>query len=126
MGIFRYLTFRYNKETRRYIHWLVFKGAKQSPKPLPRAAHFHVNLLYKYRTGPGVRGLMLRYFREVEEKGVRAIYGQMVVTDQKRTHFFKKYGFEILDRRRITKFDRHQEEKVYLATIYKIFDGSKP
>ena len=42
--------------------------------------------------------------------------------DDRRTHFFERYGFQILDKKRITKFDRHQDETVYVATLYKVFD----
>lgn len=122
LGLYRYLTFRYNRETRRYLYWLVFKGVRQTPKALPRSAHYHINLLQKYRTGPDVRGLMFRFWKEAQDRGARAVYGQMVITDDKRTHFFRRYGFDVLDKKRITKFDRYQGEKVYLATLYKVFD----
>lgn len=121
-ALFRYLTFQYNKESRRYLYWVVFRSAAQTPKAPPRAAHYHINLRPKYRTGPDVRGLMFRFWREAKERGARAIYGQMQITDDRRTHFFERYGFQILDKKRITKFDRHQDETVYVATLYKVFD----
>jgi hypothetical protein len=121
-GLFRYLAFQYNKESRRFLYWVVFRSAAQTPKVPRRAAHYHINLLQKYRTGPDVRGLMFRFFRESKERGARAIYGQIQITDDRRNHFFERYGFHILDKKRITKFDRHQDEPVYVATLCRVFD----
>ena len=79
-ALFRYLTFQYNKESRRFLYWVVFRSAAQTPKAPPRAAHYHINLRPQYRTGPDVRGLMFRFWREAKERGARAIYGQMQIT----------------------------------------------
>ena len=36
-AVFRYLTGRYKKQSRRFLYWVVFRSAKQTPKPVPRA-----------------------------------------------------------------------------------------
>ena len=65
---------------------------------------------------------MFRFWKEAKERGAPAIYGQIQITDDRRTHFFERYGFKILDKKRITKFDRHQDEPIYVATLYKVLD----
>ena len=44
----------------------------------------------------------------------------MVTFDERRTlHLFERYGFRVLNRSRISKFERFTSESVYLSTIIK-------
>jgi len=122
-ALWRYLTGQYNKQSRRFLYWVVFRASKETPKPVAGAAHFHFNLLPAYRNGRAGRGLLFTFVDKAEERGARAIYGQIQIQDEKRTHFFKRYGFELIDKKRITKFDSHHDDPVYVATLCKFFDA---
>jgi L-amino acid N-acyltransferase YncA len=117
--LFRYLTFHYNKASRRFLYWVVFKSIKETPPAPKNSAHFHVNLLPAYRQGRGGRGLVFGFFKKAEAEGVKRIYGQIQTRDDRRTDFFKRYGFRELARRRITKFERYHSEPVYVSTLFR-------
>jgi hypothetical protein len=115
----RYLTGRYNKASRRFLYWVVFKSIKETPPAPKKSAHFHVNLLPAYRQGRGGRGLVFGFFKKAEAEGIKRIYGQIQTRDDRRTDFFKRYGFSELARRRITKFERYHPEPVYVSTLFR-------
>lgn len=121
-AVFRYLTGRYDKQSRRFLYWVVFKASKQTPKPVSRAAHFHFNLLPSYRIGRAGRDLVFTYMDNVKAMGMRAVYGQIQIQDDRRTRFFERYGYVLIDKKQITKFARHHEKPVYVATLCKFFD----
>lgn len=121
-ALFRYLTGRYDKQSRRFLYWVVFRSAGQTPMAIPRAAHLHFNLLPQYRTGQAGRALFFTYVDKVKAHGSPAVYFQMQVQDDKRTRFFERYGFKLMDKKRITKFARHYGEPIYVATFLKVFD----
>lgn len=121
-ALFRYLTGRYDKQSRRFLYWVVFRSSGQTPKPVPKAAHFHFNLLPPYRTGRAGRRLLFTYVDNLKAQGIWAVYGQIQIQDAKRTRFFERYGFKLTDKKRITKFDRHYGESVYVATLLKVLD----
>lgn len=121
-ALFRYLTGRYDKQSRQFLYWVVFRSPGQTPKPVPKAAHFHFNLLPPYRTGRAGRGLVFTYVDNLRAQGIWAVYGQIQIQDEKRTRFFERYGFKLMDKKRITKFDRHYGKPVYVATLLKVID----
>ena len=58
---------------------------------------------------------------------VRGVFGQMQVRDDTRTpRMFERYGFKILERRRISKWDHLTSEPVYLATAFMDFTKYDP
>lgn len=115
--IFRYFTGRYGRESRRFIHWVVFRSIKETPPAPKECAHFHVNLLPAYRTGVAGRKLVFTFFKLTEERGVRRLYGQIQTRDDRRTSFWTRYGFRELSRRRITKFAHHDPQPIYVTTL---------
>ncbi|RKX35117.1 MAG: GNAT family acetyltransferase [Verrucomicrobia bacterium] len=122
-ALLRYLAGRYDRQSRRFLYWVVFKSSLQTPKAVPRAAHFHFNLLPPYRTGKAGRRLVFTYIDNVKARGARAVFGQIQIQDDKRTRFFERYGFTFIDKKRITKFDLHYGKAVYVATLCKFFDA---
>ncbi|MEZ5274750.1 MAG: GNAT family N-acetyltransferase [Opitutaceae bacterium] len=122
-AVFRFLTGRYDKQSRRFLYWVVFRSSGQTPKGIPAAAHFHFNLLPSYRTGKAGRQLLFTYVDKVKAEGARAVFGQIQVQDDKRTRFYERYGFRLVDKKEITKFRRHYDQPVYVATLCKFFDA---
>lgn len=120
-GLWRLATFRYDRASLRFLRWIVTKAGGETPAVPERAAHFHINLLPAYRNGEAVRRLIFPFVQQVEREGkLRGVFGQMQVRDDRRTaRLFERYGFRILERRRISKFDHLSAEPIYLATIFR-------
>jgi RimJ/RimL family protein N-acetyltransferase len=119
--VFRYLTGRYNKASRKFLYWVVFKSIRETP-PAPRqSAHFHINLLPAYRNGSAGREMIFTFFDMANQRGVPRIYGQIQTRDERRNNFYTRYGFRELSRRRITKFDQYESKPVYVTTLFRDF-----
>lgn len=122
-GLWRLATFQYNRASLRFLRWIATKAGDETPPAPDHAAHFHINLLPAYRNGEATRRLIFPFVEKVARDGrLRGVYGQMQVRDDRRTaRLFERYGFEIIARRRITKFDHLTTEPIYLATIFREF-----
>jgi hypothetical protein len=123
-AIFRFLTGRYNRTSREFLYWVLFKSVGETPPAPRRAAHFHINLLPAYRTGVSGREMVFSFFELARTRGVDGIYGQIQTRDDRRNTFWLRYGFKELARRRITKFQRLHTEPVYVSTLYRPFRES--
>ena len=120
----RILTFRYNKPSLKFLAWFLFRAARETPKSIPDAAHFHVNLLEKYRTGVAGRRLIFQFVNRLAQLGHNGVYGQIQVYESRRAEkVFNRYGFKFVDKRQITKFEDYLEKPVWVATVYKAFEG---
>ena len=119
--IWRYVLGRYNKESRRFLYWVVFRSIRETPPAPRRSAHFHINLLPAYRNGSAGRDLAFTFFDMANHRGVRRIYGQIQTRDHRRNGFWTRFGFRELSRRRITKFDKYESRPVYVSTLFKDF-----
>ena len=119
----RFLLGRYNKASRKFIYWVLFRSIRETPPVPRRSAHFHVNVLPAYRNKAG-REMILGFFEMASARGVPRIYGQIQTHDDRRTSFFTRYGFRELARRRVTKFQEHVSTPVYVRTLFKDFEES--
>jgi hypothetical protein len=120
--IFRFLTGRYNKASRRFLAWVIFRSVRETPPAPRRSAHFHINLLPAYRGGSAGRELVFTFFEMANARGVKRIYGQIQTRDDRRTSFWTRFGFRELSRRRITKFERYDPKPVYVSTLFREFE----
>ena len=120
---FRVLTFRYNKPSLKFLSWFLFCAARETPKSIPGAAHFHINLLKKYRTGVAGRRLVFHFVNRLAQLGHKGVYGQVQVYESRRSEkVFNRYGFRFVDKRQTTKFADHMDKPVWVATVYKEFE----
>jgi hypothetical protein len=127
-GLWRIGTFRYNRASLRFVGWILTRAGRETP-PAPKGmAHFHINLLPPYRNGQATRQLIFPYVKALAARGeVAGVFGQMQVRDDTRTaRAFERYGFQILERRRISKLDHLTAEPLYLATIFMDFRRHNP
>lgn len=122
--LWRYLAGRYNKASRQFLYWVLFRSVRETPPAPHQSAHFHINLLPAYRTNVFGRDMIFTFFELAKQRGVKRIYGQIQTRDDRRTGFWRRYGFRELSRRRITKFQRVHTEPVYVSTLYRDFDES--
>ena len=125
----RVLAFRYNRASFKFLSWFLFKASGETPNSVPGAAHFHVNMYKEYRTGIAGRRLIFPFVNSVAKKGIKGVYGQMQVYEDRRSEkAFERYGFKFMDRKEITKFKDYHDQRVWVATIYHEFkkDGEVP
>lgn len=118
----RFLLGRYNATSREFLYWVVLRSIRETPPAPRRSAHFHINLLPAYRQNIYGRRLAFTFFKMARNRGVPRIYGQIQTRDDRRTAFWKRFGFRELSRRRITKFARHFSEPVYVSTLFRDFE----
>ena len=127
-GLWRIATFRYNRASLKFLWWIFTRAGKETP-PAPKGmAHFHINLRPAYRNGQATRILIFPFVKALAARGdVRGVFGQMQVRDDTRTpRMFERYGFQFLERRRISKWDHLTSEPVYLATVFMDFAKYDP
>lgn len=122
--VLRYLAGGYNEPSRRFLHWVVFRSIRETPPAPRRSAHFHINLLPAYRTGLAAREMVFSFIEQANARGVRRIYGQIQTQDDRRTGFWRRYGFRELSSRQITKFARYHPRPVYVTTLFRDFEES--
>lgn len=122
--LLRFLTGRYNRASRRFLYWTLFRSVRETPPAPAQSAHFHINLLPAYRTNVFGRDMAFAFFELARKRGVKRIYGQIQTRDDRRTGFWRRYGFRELSRRRITKFQRLHTEPVYVSTLFRDFEES--
>ncbi len=117
-GILRYP--RYSDASRAFVKWIICNGWREVPASPRRCAHFHINLLPDARNVPTTRALMDAYLQYLADRGEKQVYGQMVTFESRRnTRMFERYGFRVLNRARISKYEKLYPEPVYLCTVIK-------
>jgi len=117
-GIVRYP--RYGAASKKFVQWIFRTAWREVPAAPRRTAHFHINLLADARSVPNTRALMDAYLKYLSEHGEKAVYGQMVVFEDRRgTKMFERYGFKVLNKTEITKYRDVHPEPVYLCTVIK-------
>ena len=111
---------RYNAASRAFAKWILVNGWREVPAAPRRCAHFHINLLAEARNIPTTRALMDAYLQYLHAHGEKRVYGQMVTYESRRgSKMFERYGFRVLNRSKISKYDNLHPEPVYLCTVIK-------
>jgi hypothetical protein len=118
---------RYNQRSRWFILWILMNGWREVPAAPRRTPHFHINLLPDARKISTTRALFSAYFAYLYRKGERRVYGQIVTFESRRGEkMFERYGFKVLNRARITKYESFHPESVYLSTVIKTLETAEP
>jgi hypothetical protein len=111
---------RYNAESRRFIQWIALNSWREVPDAPRNIGHFHINFLPELKRIAVIRAVLEHYLRFLSDHDVKQISAQMVTFDDRRTlGLFERYGFKVLNRCRISKFERFTSKPVYLTTIIK-------
>jgi L-amino acid N-acyltransferase YncA len=120
-GFWRYR--HYNIASKKFVQWILRTAWREVPAAPRRIAHFHINLLADARQVATTRALMDSYLRYLRSNGERAVYGQIVVFEDRRgTKMFERYGFRVLNKAEITKYRDVHPDPVYLCTVVKDLD----
>jgi hypothetical protein len=110
----------YNAASKKFVRWILTQAWREVPVAPRRTAHFHINLLADARQVSTTRALMDSYLEYLHAHGERAVYGQMVVfEDRRNAKMFERYGFRVLNKMEITKYRDLHPEPVYLCTVIK-------
>lgn len=110
----------YNGATRDFIGWILRNSWREVPKAPRRCAHFHFNLLPEAQSLAGTGRLMNAYLDHLRSMGVRQVYGQVVTFESRRgAKLFERYGFQVLEKKEITKYRKTHPEPVFLTTVLK-------
>lgn len=122
-GMKRYRS--YSKPSRDFIGWILRNSWREVPAAPRRTAHFHINCLPEAQSVAGTREIINRYLEYLRDAGEKAVFGQMVTFENRRgAAIFKRYGFEVLEKKEITKYRKMHPEPVYLTTIIKRLDDT--
>jgi len=115
-GMSRYPTYR--RATRDFIGWILRNSWREVPAAPRRSAHFHFNILPEAQGLAHSTALMNAYLDYLRSKGVESVYGQVVTFETRRgARVFERYGFQVLERREITKYRKVYSKPVYLTTV---------
>jgi len=122
-GLWRLLTGRYSRESRRFLYWSVLRGWREVPRSPAGAAHFHLNVLPGWRQWRVTLELLGQFREDLKRWGVRRVYGQMILPpDRRPARVFERFGWKIFDTRRVTKFREHAPGEFVQATIWATID----
>ncbi|CAN5550377.1 hypothetical protein BH09VER1_BH09VER1_25090 [soil metagenome] len=123
-GMLRYP--RYSPATREFIAWILKNSWKEVPAAPRRTAHFHFNVLPEAQSFAGTHVMMNAYFDYLRAHGEPAVFGQMVTFESRRgARVLERFGFQVLEKREITKWRDKHPEPVYLTTVIKQLTPTK-
>ncbi|MBA2241628.1 MAG: GNAT family acetyltransferase [Chthoniobacterales bacterium] len=118
---------RYHERSRRFIRWLLLNGWREVPAAPRRTPHFHINLLPEARKVSTTRALFSAYFSYLYRSGEKRVYGQIVTFESRRGEkMFARYGFRVMNRAKITKYQALYPQSVYLSTVIKNLETAEP
>jgi hypothetical protein len=110
----------YRRATRDFIGWILRNSWREVPAAPRRTAHFHFNVLPEAQSIAGTHALMNVYFDYLRSHGEKAVFGQMVTFESRRgARALERFGFQVLEKREITKWRDKHPEAVYLTTAIK-------
>lgn len=111
---------RYNKATREFIHWILKNSWREVPAAPRRTAHFHFNVLPEAKGLAGTQAMANLYFDFLRAHGEKAVFGQVVTFKSRRgAKMLERFGFQVVEKREITKYRGWHPEPVYLTTVIK-------
>ncbi len=110
----------YNEASQNFVRWMIFNAWREVPPAPAGVPHFHINLLEDVRNVSTTRQLIDSFLEYLKKNGASAGYGQMVTSGSRRSErMFQRYGFAVLNRSEITKYQAFYPETVYLCTVLK-------
>lgn len=108
------------KKDRKFLQWFFLKGFIETPRIPFMAAHFHMNIIKKYRNGSISLKLLKTLLTKAEKKNIHKIAFQTQIYDDRRdVHIFERFGFKLFNSKKTTKFGKILDKNVYIATFVK-------
>ena len=116
----------YSSSSKKFVRWILRTAWKEVPPAPRRVAHFHINLLPEARQLSTSRALVDAFLGYLHDHGERRVYGQMVVFEDRRgVKLFERYGFKVINKAEITKYQDIYPSPVYLCTVMKDLGESR-
>lgn len=123
-GIFRYP--RYNKASKAFVRWILLNAWREVPAAPRRIPHFHFNMLPEAMGFGTTRELLVQFFHHLRAHGETHVFGQVVTFEDRRgAKVFERFGFQVVEKKEITKYRAHTKEPVYLCTVLKDLNDGK-
>ena len=117
-GIFRYP--RYNKESKAFVRWILLNAWREVPAAPRRMPHFHFNMLPEAQGFGTAREILVQFLNHLRAHGETHVFGQVVTFEERRgAKVFERFGFQVIEKKEITKYKAHRDEPVYLCTVIK-------
>ena len=117
-GMMRYP--RYKSATREFIHWILRDSWREVPPAPRRTAHFHFNVLPEARNLASTQTMVNLFLDFLRSHGEKEVFGQLVTFESRRgTKVLERFGFQVVERKEITKYRNRYHEAVYLTTVIK-------
>ena len=123
-GIFRYP--RYNASSKAFVRWILLNAWREVPAAPRRIPHFHFNMLPEAQGFGTAREILVQFLNHLRAHGETKVFGQVVTFEDRRgAKVFERFGFQVLEKKEITKYRAHREEPVYLCTVLKDLNDGK-
>jgi hypothetical protein len=123
-GILRYPC--YNASSKAFVRWILLNAWREVPAAPRRIPHFHFNLLPEVQGLVRSRELLIQFLDHLRAHGETKVFGQVVTFEDRRgAKVFERFGFQVLEKKEITKYRAHREEPVYLCTVLKDLNDGK-
>jgi GNAT superfamily N-acetyltransferase len=123
-GIFRYP--RYNASSKAFVRWILLNAWREVPAAPRRIPHFHFNMLPEAQGFGTAREILVQFLNHLRAHGETHVFGQVVTFEDRRgAKVFERFGFQVLEKKEITKYRAHREEPVYLCTVLKDLNDGK-
>jgi hypothetical protein len=118
----RLLCGSYDAKDRKFLHWIIFRGWRETPTVPRQSAHFHFNADKEHRRLNMMRDLMMRMFEDLKRAGVPRVHGQMATFNNKRSDkLFEYMDWKVIDKKRVTKYTAFLDKDIYMTTIVREF-----
>ena len=123
-GVFRYP--RYNKESKAFVRWILLNAWREVPAAPRRMPHFHFNMLPEAQGFGTAREILVQFLNHLRAHGETHVFGQVVTFEDRRgAKVFERFGFQVVEKKEITKYRAHRNEPVYLCTVLKDLNDGK-
>ena len=72
------------------------------------------------------RELLVQFLNHLRAHGETHVFGQVVTFEDRRgAKVFERFGFQVVEKKEITKYRAHRDEPVYLCTVLKDLNDGK-
>lgn len=117
---------KYNEASKAFVRWILLNAWREVPAAPRRLPHFHFNMLPEVQNFGRARELLVQFLNHLRAHGEKKVFGQVVTFEDRRgAKVFERFGFQVVEKKEITKYRAHRDEPVYLCTIIKDLDDGK-
>ena len=110
----------------RSLHMDLLNAWREVPAAPRRLPHFHFNMLPEVQGFGTAREILVQFLNHLRAHGETHVFGQVVTFEDRRgAKVFERFGFQVVEKKEITKYRAHRDEPVYLCTVLKDLNDGK-